>query len=154
MSEGHPNISTTEVHTCPLCLYSNWLLHRAPCCLSMSLTYMTALSSRSRTQFIKTSAGTNLILSVWRFSYPAVTRNKTAGQRLAAGSRRSKCQDCDRKAKEMSEFVLLHFQSWYLHRRCSTALFHSSSSCRADRKAGRYDKGTWFHPLKIQYSTK
>lgn len=78
-------------------LHSNCLhLSLQPCCVSMSLTYTPArapaLSSRPRAQFIKTSAGTNLIPPVWWLSYPAVTHNKIAGQRLAGGSQRSKCQ--------------------------------------------------------------
>lgn len=91
-------------------LHSNCLNLSEPCCVSMSLTYTAArapaLSSRPRTQFIKTSAGTNLIPSAWWLSYPAVTHSEIAGQRLAGAS---KCQT-DRKAKEMSESVLLHSQ--------------------------------------------
>lgn len=133
--------------------HSNWLLHSAPCCLSMSLTYTAvcapALSSRPHAQFIKTSAGTNQIPAVWWLSYPAVTHNKIAGQRLAASSQRSKCQACDGKSKEMSESVLLRFQGWYLHGHCSVFLLNSSSSCQVDTIAGKYNTGTWFHPLEI-----
>lgn len=42
----------------------------------------------------------------------------------------------------MSHSALRHFPSCYLHGHCSAALLNSSSSCQADRMAGRYDKGT------------
>lgn len=72
-------------------LHSNCLHHSAAHWVSMSLTYTPtrapALSSGPWAHFIKGSVGTNLMPSVWRLSYPAVTHNKIAGQRLAAAVR-------------------------------------------------------------------
>lgn len=144
------NISTTRKFTLAhFGLHSNCFTpppHHAVC----PWVWPTRLSAHSHhlhdpmRRFIKTSAGANLIPAVWWLSYPAVTHNKIAGQRLAASSHRSKCQGCDKKAKEMSESVSLHFQSRYLNGHCSTALPNSSSSCQADSIAGRYNKRWWW----------
>ncbi len=96
-------------------LHGNCLHHTAPRCVSMSLTYTAArapaLSSRPRAQFIKTSVGTNLIPPVWRLSHPAVTHNRTAGQRLAGGSQRSKCQTATGKPRKCQNLFLLQLES-------------------------------------------
>ncbi len=81
-----------------------------------------------RTVHQKPSVGANLIPSVWRLSYPAVTHNKIAGLRLAGGSQRSKCQPVTGKPMKRLNLFWCMLQSCYLEGHCSTALLLGSYS--------------------------